>query len=68
MSPLVSFVVLGCGNVVRARIVTDRETGESRGFGYVEFDATEASFNDCFIKCFVQSYLKLTFSLSCLGN
>jgi len=32
-----------CGNVVSARVITDPETGESRGFGYVEFDSTEAT-------------------------
>jgi RNA recognition motif-containing protein len=29
-----------CGNVVDARIITDRETGNSKGFGFIEF-ATE---------------------------
>ncbi|KAJ2357423.1 hypothetical protein GGF43_001467 [Coemansia sp. RSA 2618] len=32
-----------CGNVVSVRIVTDRETGRPKGFGYIEFDSLEAS-------------------------
>lgn len=27
------------GNVVKAQVVTDRDTGRSRGFGFVEFDS-----------------------------
>lgn len=30
-----------CGEVVSARVVTDRESGKSRGFGYVEFTKAE---------------------------
>lgn len=32
-----------CGEVVSARVVTDRDSGRSRGFGYVEFTTTEAA-------------------------
>lgn len=32
-----------CGEVVSARVVTDRESGRSRGFGYVEFTTAEAA-------------------------
>ena len=27
------------GNVTSAKVITDRETGQSRGFGFVEMDA-----------------------------
>ena len=30
------------GEVVSARVMSDRDTGRSRGFGFVEMDATEA--------------------------
>ena len=31
------------GEVVDARVITDRETGRSRGFGFVELDSEEAA-------------------------
>jgi nucleolin len=31
-----------CGNVIAVRIAKDRETGRSRGFCHVDFDAQEA--------------------------
>ena len=27
----------GCGEVVEAKVITDRETGRSRGFGFITF-------------------------------
>ena len=35
----------GFGNVVEAKVITDRETGRSRGFGFVTFD-NESSATD----------------------
>jgi RNA recognition motif-containing protein len=29
------------GNVTSAKVITDRETGQSRGFGFVEMDVAE---------------------------
>lgn len=31
------------GNIVDAVVVTDRQTGRSRGFGFVEFDSDDAA-------------------------
>ncbi|KAF3337215.1 glycine-rich RNA-binding protein 4 [Carex littledalei] len=31
------------GNVTEARVITDRETGRSRGFGFISFDTDEAA-------------------------
>ncbi len=39
----------GCGDLLSGRVITDRETGRSRGFGYVDFasaDAAEKAFNE----------------------
>ncbi len=33
--------VQGFGNVVSAKVITDRETGRSRGFGFVEMSTDE---------------------------
>jgi hypothetical protein len=35
--------VADCGEIVHVRFATDRETGELRGFGHVEFTTLEAS-------------------------
>ena len=32
-----------CGDVVEARVVTDGETGRSRGFGFVTFEAEQGA-------------------------
>ena len=31
------------GTVTKAQVITDRETGRSRGFGFVEMDTNEAA-------------------------
>ncbi len=33
----------GYGNVTEAKVITDRETGRSRGFGFVTFDSADAA-------------------------
>ena len=33
----------GCGTVVEAKVITDRETGRSRGFGFVTFEDEQAA-------------------------
>jgi len=37
-----SFFVKACGHVTTVRIICDNQTGQSRGFGFVEFDAFAA--------------------------
>lgn len=32
-----------CGDVVEAKVVTDRDTGRSRGFGFVTFQDAESA-------------------------
>ncbi|MDP6943866.1 MAG: RNA-binding protein [Myxococcota bacterium] len=32
-----------CGEVTEAKVITDRETGRSRGFGFVTFTDAEAA-------------------------
>lgn len=32
-----------CGNIRRCRVITDRETGRSRGFGFVDFESVDAA-------------------------
>ncbi|KAJ2402772.1 nuclear localization sequence binding protein [Coemansia sp. RSA 2559] len=34
-----------CGTVLSVRIITDRETGRPKGYGYIEFDTVEAAAN-----------------------
>ena len=33
----------GCGAVAEAKVVTDRETGRSRGFGFVTFEEEQSA-------------------------
>ena len=32
-----------CGDVVEAKVITDRDTGRSRGFGFVTYDDSNAA-------------------------
>ena len=32
-----------CGDVVEAKVITDRDTGRSRGFGFVTYDDSDAA-------------------------
>lgn len=32
-----------CGTVLEAKVITDRDTGRSRGFGFVTLDSSEAA-------------------------
>jgi RNA recognition motif-containing protein len=36
-----------CGNVAEAKVITDRETGRSRGFGFVTFDDEQSAVRAC---------------------
>lgn len=36
-------VVAECGQIISVRFATDRETGEMRGFGHIDFDSVEAA-------------------------
>jgi RNA recognition motif-containing protein len=33
----------GCGDIVEAKVVTDRDTGRSRGFGFVTYSDAESA-------------------------
>ena len=33
----------GCGGVVDVKLITDRDTGRAKGFGFVTFDSQEAA-------------------------
>ncbi len=33
----------GCGEIVEAKVVTDRDTGRSRGFGFVTYSDAESA-------------------------
>ena len=33
----------GCGDVVEAKVITDRDTGRSRGFGFVTYNDSDAA-------------------------
>ena len=37
------FLFPGCGEITSLRFATNRETGEFRGFGHVEFDSVESA-------------------------
>ena len=33
----------GCGTIAEAKVITDRETGRSRGFGFVTFEDEQSA-------------------------